>query len=109
MHAISPPHSPVALPLSPGAFCPFSCDEHLLSIEELAKKHGTELNYDEPQKSRGISTAEAEKRLKEFGPNAMSPPKGLPEWVKLLLKARARPLALCSLRLSKQRRRRPWK
>lgn len=66
-----------------------SCDEHLLSLEELSKKHGTSLNFAEPHLSKGITQGEADKRLAEFGPNQMTPPKGLPEWVKLLLKASA--------------------
>ena len=64
------------------------CDEHLLSVAELAKKHNTSLNVDAPNQSKGITTAEAEKRLKEFGLNQMSPPKGIPDWLKFLLKVR---------------------
>lgn len=61
-----------------------------MSLEELAIKHGTSLNCEEPHLSKGITQAEADKRLAEFGPNQLTPPKGLPEWVKFLLKVRAR-------------------
>jgi hypothetical protein len=59
----------------------------LLTLEELAAKHGTRLAED-PQKSLGLTTAQAAERLALFGPNVLTPPKQTPAIVQFLRKAR---------------------
>lgn len=60
-------------------------DEHLVSLEELAKRLGTEVSNIDPSKSRGLPIATAAQRLKENGKNKLTPPKQKPEIVKFLL------------------------
>lgn len=50
-------------------------DEHLITHEELAQRYSTDLE-------KGLTDAEAKKRLEENGPNALTPPPTTPEWVK---------------------------
>ncbi|VEL06830.1 unnamed protein product [Protopolystoma xenopodis] len=51
--------------------------EHTIKVDELCKLLNTNC-------SDGISSEEAEKRLLQFGPNALSPPSEEPAWMKLL-------------------------
>lgn len=51
--------------------------DHLLSLEELQQKYQTSLED-------GLSSTEADIRLKRDGPNAFSPPKVTPAWVMLV-------------------------
>jgi len=50
-------------------------DEHKITLEELYKRFGTDIN-------RGLTTKQAEEGLKKHGPNALTPPPTTPEWVK---------------------------
>ncbi|XP_053790146.1 sodium/potassium-transporting ATPase subunit alpha-1 [Vidua macroura] len=50
-------------------------DDHKLSLDELHRKYGTDLN-------RGLTTARAAEILARDGPNALTPPPTTPEWVK---------------------------
>uniref|UniRef100_F1KSS6 Sodium/potassium-transporting ATPase subunit alpha n=1 Tax=Ascaris suum TaxID=6253 RepID=F1KSS6_ASCSU len=50
-------------------------DEHMVPLEELLKKYETNLET-------GLSSAKAAQVLARDGPNALSPPKTTPEWVK---------------------------
>jgi hypothetical protein len=59
----------------------------LLTLEELAAKHGTRISAD-PQKSLGLTTAQAAERLALFGPNVLTPPKQTSALVQFLRKAR---------------------
>nr|KAF6412719.1 ATPase Na+/K+ transporting subunit alpha 1 [Molossus molossus] len=52
-----------------------SMDDHKLSLDELHRKYGTDLN-------RGLSSARAAEILARDGPNALTPPPTTPEWVK---------------------------
>ena len=61
-------------------------DDHVLTLEEIATKFGTDVNADQPKKSRGLTTAEAAARLLKYGPNALTPPKLVPQWLKYLIK-----------------------
>ena len=76
-----------------------------MSIADLAKKWNTALNVEQPNQSKGITDAEAAKRLKEFGENAMSPPKGIPDWLKFLLKVRLAKTPAARMRTRHQRSR----
>ncbi|CAI4223314.1 unnamed protein product [Auanema sp. JU1783] len=50
-------------------------DEHKISLEELATRYGTNIET-------GLTTQKAAEHLARDGPNALSPPKTTPEWVK---------------------------
>lgn len=43
--------------------------------EEVAAKYNTSIDLTTPAKSQGLTSAEAAKRLVEYGPNALTPPK----------------------------------
>jgi sodium/potassium-transporting ATPase subunit alpha len=49
--------------------------EHSLPIHEIEALLHTSFNWNDPAQSSGLSTAEAEARLKRDGPNALTPPK----------------------------------
>ena len=55
-----------------------------LSIAELTSKFETNLNEAEILKSEGLTMEEAKLRLARDGPNALTPPAKIPEWVKFL-------------------------
>jgi len=50
-------------------------DEHIVSLDELYKRYGTDIN-------KGLTTAQAAAGLAKHGPNALTPPPTTPEWVK---------------------------
>ncbi|CAN8195164.1 unnamed protein product [Coccothraustes coccothraustes] len=50
-------------------------DDHKLSLDELHRKYGTDLN-------RGLTPARAAEILARDGPNALTPPPTTPEWIK---------------------------
>ncbi|NWQ79529.1 AT1A1 ATPase, partial [Columbina picui] len=50
-------------------------DDHKLSLDELHRKYGTDLN-------RGLTSARAAEILARDGPNSLTPPPTTPEWVK---------------------------
>ena len=52
-------------------------DDHKISVEELCMRYGTDV-------INGLASAKAEQVLKQNGPNALTPPKQIPEWVKFL-------------------------
>ncbi|KAF5403125.1 Sodium/potassium-transporting ATPase subunit alpha [Paragonimus heterotremus] len=52
-------------------------DEHHIDFEELCNRLDTDIVY-------GLTDAEAQHRLERDGPNALTPPENLPNWVKLL-------------------------
>lgn len=49
--------------------------EHSLPIHEVESSLATSFNWADPAQSRGLTSAEAEARLKRDGPNALTPPK----------------------------------
>ncbi len=61
-------------------------DDHILSLTELAAKFSTDVNEENPKKSKGLSNAEAAARLLKYGPNALTPPPIVPQWIKFLIK-----------------------
>ncbi|XP_066517591.1 sodium/potassium-transporting ATPase subunit alpha-1-like [Hoplias malabaricus] len=50
-------------------------DDHKLPLDELKQKYGTDL-------VRGLTSSRAKEILDRDGPNALTPPKTTPEWVK---------------------------
>jgi len=51
-------------------------DVHKVTTDELYKRWGV------TDPSRGLTAAQAQKNLEEFGPNALTPPPTTPEWIK---------------------------
>jgi sodium/potassium-transporting ATPase subunit alpha len=49
--------------------------EHSRPIQEIESLLGTSFNWADPAQSSGLTTAEAEERLKRDGLNALTPPK----------------------------------
>lgn len=49
--------------------------EHSLPIHEIENLLRISFNWNDPAQSPGLTTAEAEERLKRDGPNALTPPK----------------------------------
>ena len=58
--------------------------QHLLSLEALSARYGTQLDAAEPRASGGLSAAEAASRLASHGPNVLTQKKGEPEWRRFL-------------------------
>lgn len=67
----------------------YSTNAHKLSLLGLARVYGgvddltSYINAQDVKKSMGLSTAEAEARLKLYGKNMLTPPPTIPEWLKL--------------------------
>mmetsp|Transcript_13029 Transcript_13029/g.21358 ORF Transcript_13029/g.21358 Transcript_13029/m.21358 type:complete len:1194 (+) Transcript_13029:80-3661(+) len=62
----------------------YDVDDHLISLEDFAKRHDTNIDINLPQRSLGLTQKEAEDRLAKYGKNRLSPSKGIPEWQKYL-------------------------
>ena len=54
----------------------YTCDEHLMSLAELASRHDTRINLDTPPLSLGLSAAEAATRLRIHGKNQLAQQQG---------------------------------
>ena len=54
-------------------------------IEQFAKRHNADININDLKRCKGLTAAEATKRLLEFGPNDFTPPPKHSEFVKFLL------------------------
>ena len=50
-------------------------DVHTVAVDELVKRFSTDLE-------KGLTQAQYAKNFEEHGPNALTPPKTTPEWVK---------------------------
>merc|ERR1739838_147448 len=50
-------------------------DEHSCELSELLSRHSSDIN-------RGLTSAKAAEFLARDGPNALTPPKTTPEWIK---------------------------
>ena len=59
-------------------------DDHVLDFMSLATKYETHIDTDAPKKSRGLTKVEAAARLLKYGPNALTPAKVMPQWLKLI-------------------------
>lgn len=60
--------------------------EHKMAIGDLSIKLGTEIDVFNPSQSKGLTEREAEKRLREFGENCLTPPTVVPWYIQLLSK-----------------------
>jgi hypothetical protein len=59
-----------------------------MDVDELVKKYQTGIDLEKPQKSKGLAPQIAERLLKEYGPNTMSPPKtesAIVQWLRCIL------------------------
>lgn len=54
-----------------------STDDQLIPLDDLLARYKT-------NSTRGLSAAEAKERLAKNGPNRLTPPEGIPEYVKFL-------------------------
>jgi len=59
-------------------------DEHKMSFTELSKLYHTSLNEENARDSQGLTSKQAAELLAKNGPNRISPPKQMPEFVKFL-------------------------
>jgi len=59
-------------------------EDHLVSVAELAARYEVNVNLSDPAASMGLSEEDAEKRLGEHGPNAITPAATIPEWKKFV-------------------------
>ncbi|KNC97081.1 HAD ATPase, P-type, family IC [Spizellomyces punctatus DAOM BR117] len=55
-----------------------------MTVEEVQKKYNVSFTPEKPASSQGLSAAEAAKRLEEYGPNQLSPPKKRHPFLKFL-------------------------
>ncbi|PRP84051.1 P-type ATPase [Planoprotostelium fungivorum] len=62
----------------------YQADEHLLTLEELAKNYSANINSENPKASAGLERQDAEDRLLRDGKNKLTPPKQTPEIIKFL-------------------------
>ena len=58
--------------------------EHKMSPKEVAELYHVEVNLEKPAEGPGLSTVEGAERLARDGPNALTPPKQVPDIVKFL-------------------------
>lgn len=63
----------------------YDVDDHLLSLEELANKYKTHIDFKEPKHSKGLDVDFAKQRLLIDGPNALQPPKQTHWLIKYLM------------------------
>lgn len=52
-----------------------SIDEHKISLEEVIERFGTDIE-------QGLTSEKARELLAKNGPNALTPPPEVPEWIK---------------------------
>lgn len=74
--------APATAPAAAQEVGKYDLDDHLLDLPALAAKYEVHLDVAEIRRSQGLSSAVAHDRLKQHGPNALSPPKKESEWVK---------------------------
>ncbi|KAG0345538.1 hypothetical protein BG004_003625 [Podila humilis] len=56
--------------------------EHLFPVEEIAARHGTNIDLQKAANSKGLDSAVAAQRLIENGPNVLAPPKQISPFMK---------------------------
>eukprot|EP01039_Chlorochromonas_danica_P011217 gene11217-12511_t len=59
--------------------------EHLYSLEAITEKFHTAIDFHAIEKSPGLTSDMAEKLLKEYGPNVLTPPPKVPLWLLFLM------------------------
>ena len=62
----------------------YDVDDHLLSREDVAERYGVQIDWTNVGASKGLTSGEAEARLKANGPNRLTPPKETLEIIKFL-------------------------
>lgn len=63
----------------------YDVTEHSLALDDLVVEVKTSLNVEDFEISLGLSQEEVQRRLEQYGPNVLSPPKRTSELVKFLL------------------------
>ncbi|KAJ3067691.1 hypothetical protein HDU98_009109 [Podochytrium sp. JEL0797] len=69
------PSAAVVAPAKDGKAKALSVTEHLMPIHEVAAKYTVSINEEKPGDSQGLTADDAAKRLLEYGPNCLTPPK----------------------------------
>jgi hypothetical protein len=88
--AAAPKEEAAAVPSAAGDAKPgpkrgdYVSTDHLYDLPGLAAAYETSVNAADPKKSLGLTAAEAAMRLARDGPNVLTPPKKVPEWIKFL-------------------------
>jgi sodium/potassium-transporting ATPase subunit alpha len=59
--------------------------EHLLSLDVLQEVFDTCIDIEDPQQSKGLESGQAATLLEELGPNVLTPPPSVPDWLLFLL------------------------
>eukprot|EP01039_Chlorochromonas_danica_P011218 gene11218-12512_t len=59
--------------------------EHMYPLEVIAEKFHTAIDFHAIEKSPGLTSDMAEKLLKEYGPNVLTPPPKVPLWLLFLM------------------------
>ena len=59
--------------------------EHKMTVMEVAEMYKTDIDWNNPSRSMGLKSTQAEFLLKENGPNEMTPPPRTPLWLLFLL------------------------
>ncbi len=54
------------------------------TLEQVSEAHDVQVNAAQPAQSHGLSEDEAKRRLEQFGPNVMTPPKRIPAWQRFI-------------------------
>ena len=62
-----------------------SFTEHMFRLEELAEMYQTDINFNNPKDSKGLTSSKAKELLEKYGPNALTPPPSLPLWLLFIL------------------------
>lgn len=79
MDAAAPPPPP-----PPAAGREYDADDHMLSLDALAKRYGTHIDVDEPVRSRGLEEGDIPRLQQQHGRNVLTPPKETPPWLVFL-------------------------
>ena len=59
--------------------------EHMFPLDLISSTFQTHIDPDDPSKSLGLSSSQAEQILAKFGPNVLTPPPKVPLWIVFLL------------------------
>ena len=84
--ALAPSLGKAPPPLAPpaGSHREYDVDDHLLSLAALAGRYGTGIDLAEPQRSRGLASAQLPALVARHGRNVLTPPKETPAWLQFL-------------------------
>ena len=55
--------------------------EHNMTLQEIAQMYSTNIDFNDPKKSFGLTMQQSVALLKEYGPNCLTPPARIPLWL----------------------------